>query len=146
MTDTASQASLPSTRLTETIFEWFLRMIALYHFGLLDAQREFLSGGGQHPISPAAERSFLAVLHAMGGGLVGVGASSLCLVHFGIRRGQRWAVVAAVMAIGCAEGANTLGLASLGSPLALVTASYLLLLTIATALALAPSFAFADRR
>ena len=113
---------------------------------LLDAQREFLSGGGQHPISPAAERSFLAVLHAMGGGLVGVGASSLCLVHFGIRRGQRWAIVAAVMAIGCAEGANTLGLASLGSPLALVTASYLLLLTIATALALAPSFAFADRR
>ena len=30
MTDTASQAKLPSIRLTETIFEWFLRMIALY--------------------------------------------------------------------------------------------------------------------
>ena len=33
MTDTASQAKLPSIRLTETIFEWFLRMIALYGTG-----------------------------------------------------------------------------------------------------------------
>jgi hypothetical protein len=60
---------------------------------LLDAQVAMLSGGGAWPITPPAERTFLTVLHAMAGGLVGVGASGLVLTHYGIRRGHRWAAV-----------------------------------------------------
>lgn len=110
---------------------------------LLDVQRDFLSGGGEYPVSPPAEATFLTVLHALAGGLVGVGIASLLLTHFGIRRGQRWAAVAVVAAIGCAEGANTVGMYVLGSPFWMVTASYLVLLGAATLLAFAPRFAFA---
>ncbi|MEZ4239330.1 MAG: hypothetical protein R3F59_24885 [Myxococcota bacterium] len=101
---------------------------------LLDVQRDLLSGGGAYPVTPPAETVFLTVLHAMAGGLVGVGAASLLMTHYGIRRGQRWAVVGVAVAIGCAEGANTLGMYALGSPLWAVTASYLALLLVAVGL------------
>lgn len=110
---------------------------------LLETQRAFLSGQGAYPISPPAERAFLAVLHAMAGGLVGVGAAGLMLTHFGIRAGHRWAAVALLIAILCSEGANTVGLYLLGSPFYLVTGTYVALILAATALAFAPTFAFA---
>lgn len=109
---------------------------------LMDAQRDFLSGGGTYPISPAAEHSFLELLHAMAGGLIGVGASGLLLTHFGIRTGHRWAAIAVLVAILCSEGANTLGMLRLGSPFYMVTATYVVLVITATALAFTPRFAF----
>lgn len=111
---------------------------------LLDAQRAFLSGGGVHPVSPPAARAFLETLHAMAGGLVGVGAAGLMLTHFGIRAGHRWAAVALVVAIVCAEGANTIGMYRLGSPFYLVTAAYVALILLATGIAFAPTFVFAQ--
>lgn len=114
---------------------------------LLDVQRAFLSGGGAYPVSPPAARAFLETLHAMAGGLIGVGVAGLMLTHFGIRTGQRWAAVALVVAIVCTEGANTIGMYRLGSPFYLVTAVYIVLILTATVIAFAPTFIFAqDKR
>lgn len=109
---------------------------------LLDVQRAFLSGGGAHPVSPPAARGFLEVLHAMAGGLIGVGSAGLLLVHFGLRRGHRWAGLALGLSIGFAEGANTVGMLRLGSPFWMVTATYLGLLATGLSLAYLPTFAF----
>lgn len=110
----------------------------------LDAQRAFLSDDGMHPVSPPAERGFLEVLHAMAGGLVGVGASGLLLVHLGLRRGHRWAGLALALSVGCAEGANTMGMLRLGSPFWVVTATYLALLVVGLGCAFLPTFAFEE--
>ncbi|MEZ4321603.1 MAG: hypothetical protein R3F61_29285 [Myxococcota bacterium] len=101
---------------------------------LLDAQEAMLSGNGAYPISPPARTVFLTVLHAMAGGLVGVGAASLLMTHFGIRRGHGWAVAGVAVAIGGAESANTLGMFTLGSPFWVITATYLGLLAVAVGL------------
>lgn len=131
-----------------SLFYLVSAMVMLGGFGdlaiteLMEAQRDMLSGGGAYPVSPPAERTFLTVLHVMAAGLVGVGAACLLLTHFGIRRGQRWALGGVAVGIGCAEGANTLGMFVLGSPFWVVTATYLLLLALALLLALVPTFAF----
>lgn len=108
---------------------------------LLDAQEAFLSGGGAFPISPPARKSFLEILHALGGGLAGVGFASLLLVHYGVRRGQRWAAGAMAGAIVLAEGANMIGMYRLDSPFYMVTLAYLVLLATGLGLLFVPTFA-----
>lgn len=115
----------------------------LFFSDLMPVQEAFLSGHGAYAISPSARTSFLEILHALGGGLAGIGFASVFLVHFGIRRGHRWAAVALAGMIVGAEGANTIGMFRLGSPFYMVTASYLALLFAGIGLAFLPTFAFA---
>lgn len=57
----------------------------------------------------------LHLLHALGGGLIGIGIASLALVHFGVRRGQRWAAPTMLAAIVASEGMNAVGMYAVGS-------------------------------
>ena len=98
---------------------------------LLDVQRDFLSAQGAYEISPAAESAFLELLHAMAGGLIGVGLNGLLLTHWGIRKGLDWAAFAVVVSVFCSESANTWGMYRLNSPFYVITGTYVLLIILA---------------
>ena len=57
----------------------------------------------------------LHLLHALGGGLVGIGIASFALVHFAVRRGERWALWTMLAAVVASEGANAVGMYAVGS-------------------------------
>jgi hypothetical protein len=57
----------------------------------------------------------LHLLHALGGGLVGIGIASYALVHFAARRGDRWALWTMLAAVVASEGANAVGMYAVGS-------------------------------
>jgi hypothetical protein len=58
----------------------------------------------------------LAMLRAIGGCLVAVGATALILANGPVRRGETWARVAVVVLIGVAEGNNAYRMYPFGSP------------------------------
>jgi hypothetical protein len=57
----------------------------------------------------------LHLLHALGGGLIGIGIASIALVHFAIRRGEHWALWTMLAAVVASEGANAVGMYAVGS-------------------------------
>ena len=73
---------------------------------LLDVHKRFL---GTADVPAATTSLFLHLLHALGGGLVGIGIASFALVHFAVRRGERWAVWTMLAAVVASEGANAVG-------------------------------------
>ena len=56
---------------------------------LFDVHKRFL---GTADVPATTTALVLHLLHALGGGLVGIGLASLALVHFGVRRGAGWAL------------------------------------------------------
>jgi hypothetical protein len=82
---------------------------------LLGVHIRYLTSGGVSSISPETSSLVLHLVHALGGGLVAVGVAALALVHFGLRRGQRWAGFTALTAIVSSEGSNAIGMYAVGS-------------------------------
>jgi len=79
---------------------------------LFDVHKRFLGTAGV----PAATTSLiLHLIHALGAGLVGIGIASFALVHFAIRRGERWALWTMLAAVVVSEGANAVGMHAVGS-------------------------------
>ena len=79
---------------------------------LLVVHKRFL---GTADVPAATTSLFLHLLHALGGGLVGIGIASFALVHFAVRRGERWAVWTMLAAVVASEGANAVGMYAVGS-------------------------------
>jgi len=80
--------------------------------GVATTYRRFL---GTADVPAATTSLFLHLLHALGGGLVGIGIASFALVHFAVRRGERWAVWTMLAAVVASEGANAVGMYAVGS-------------------------------
>jgi hypothetical protein len=79
---------------------------------LFDVHKRFL---GTVDVPATTTSLILHLVHALGGGLVGIGIASLALVHFAVRRGQRWAVWTMLAAVAASEGANAVGMYAVGS-------------------------------
>jgi hypothetical protein len=79
---------------------------------LFDVHKRFL---GTADVPATTTALVLHLLHALGGGLVGIGLASLALVHFGVRRGAGWALWAMLAAVIASEGANAVGMYAVGS-------------------------------
>ena len=62
------------------------------------------------------ERLVLALLHALGGGLVAVGLAALVLINWPIRRHERWASATVLIMVILAEGANAWGMWIVDAP------------------------------
>ena len=100
---------------------------------LFDVHKRFL---GTADVPPKTTALVLHLLHALGGGLVGVGVASLALVHFGVRRSARWALWAMLAAVIASEGANAVGMYAVGS-FWYVSATFVVLTAIGAALVVA---------
>jgi hypothetical protein len=79
---------------------------------LFDVHKRFL---GTTDVPATTTGLVLHLVHALGGGLVGLGLASLALVHFGVRRGAGWAAWAMLAAVIASEGANAVGMYAVGS-------------------------------
>ncbi len=79
---------------------------------LFEVHKRFL---GTADVPAATTSLILHLLHALGGGLVGIGIASFALVHFAVRRGERWALWTMLAAVVAAEGANAVGMYAVGS-------------------------------
>jgi len=79
---------------------------------LLQVHTRFL---GTADLPVAATSLILHLLHALGGSLVGIGIASFALVHFAVRRGQRWALWTMLATVVASEGANTVAMYAVGS-------------------------------
>jgi hypothetical protein len=79
---------------------------------LFEVHKRFL---GTADVPAATTSLILHLLHALGGGLVGIGIASFALVHFAVRRGERWALWTMLAAVVASEGANALGMYAVGS-------------------------------
>jgi hypothetical protein len=79
---------------------------------LLEVHKRFL-GTAEVPATTSA--LVLHLLHALGGGLVGIGIASFALVHFAVRRGEHWALWTTLAAVVASEGANAVGMYAVGS-------------------------------
>ena len=74
---------------------------------LFEMHKRFL---GTADVPAATTSLILHLLHALGGGLVGI-----ALVHFAVRRGERWALWTMLAAVVASEGANDVGMYAVGS-------------------------------
>ena len=74
---------------------------------LFEVHKRFL---GTADVPAATTSLILHLLHALGGGLVGIGIASFALVHFAVRRGERWALWTMLAAVVASEGANAVGM------------------------------------
>jgi len=101
----------------------------------LEVHRRFLLGGGEVAVSPQTASLVVHLLHALGGGLVGVGSAALALLHYGLRRGQRWAGFAILAAVVPAETMNAVGMYAVNS-FYYVSVAYLVLVILGVALVL----------
>ena len=79
---------------------------------LFEVHKRFL---GTADVPAATTSLILHLLHALGGGLVGIGIASFALVHFAVRRGERWALWTMLAAVVASEGANAVGMYAVGS-------------------------------
>jgi hypothetical protein len=79
---------------------------------LFDVHTRFL---GTTDVPAATTSLILHLLHALGGGLIGIGIASIALVHFAIRRGEHWALWTMLAAVVASEGANAVGMYAVGS-------------------------------
>ncbi|HVV52761.1 MAG TPA: hypothetical protein VHO06_24080 [Polyangia bacterium] len=79
---------------------------------LFDVHKRFL---GAADVPAATTSLILHLLHALGGGLIGIGVASFALVHFAVRRGERWALWTMLAAVVASEGANAAGMYAVGS-------------------------------
>ena len=79
---------------------------------LFDVHKRFL---GTADVPATTTSLILHLLHALGGGLVGIGIASFALVHFAVRRGERWALWTMLAAVVASEGANAVGMYAVGS-------------------------------
>lgn len=100
---------------------------------LFDVHKRFL---GTADVPATTTALVLHLVHALGGGLVGIGLASVALVHFGVRRGARWALGAMVAAVIASEGANAIGMYAVGS-FWYVSVTYIVLTAIGAALVVA---------
>jgi hypothetical protein len=103
---------------------------------LFAVHTRYLQDGNGGEISARTSSLVIHLLHALGGGLVGVGLAALALVHFGVRRGERWAGLAVLAAVVPSEGMNAAGMWAVGSYW-YVSAAYLALAVGGVGLALA---------
>jgi hypothetical protein len=97
---------------------------------LFDVHKRFL---GTADVPATTTALVLHLVHALGGGLVGIGLASLALVHFGVRRGARWALWAMLAAVVASEGANAVGMYAVGS-FWYVSVTYVVLTAVGVAL------------
>ena len=79
---------------------------------LFDVHKRFL---GTTDVPATTTSLILHLVHALGGGLIGIGIASFALVHFAVRRGERWALWTMLAAVVAAEGANAIGMYAVGS-------------------------------
>jgi hypothetical protein len=107
---------------------------------LFDVHVRYLQAGGAPDVPPQTSSLVIHLLHALGGALLGIGIASPALVHFGLRRGHRWAGGALLGATLAGEGANAIGMYAVGSYW-YVSASYLVIASLGLALVvLSPEF------
>jgi len=100
---------------------------------LFDVHKHFL---GTADVPATTTALVLHLVHALGGGLIGIGLASLALAHFGVRRGARWAPWAMLAAVVASEGANAVGMYAVGS-FWYVSVTYIALTAIGVALVVA---------
>ena len=100
---------------------------------LFDVHKRFL---GTADVPATTTALVLHLIRALGGGLVGIGLASLALVHFGVRRGARWALWAMLAAVIASEGANAVGMYAVGS-FWYVSVTYIVLTAIGVTLVVA---------
>jgi uncharacterized membrane protein YidH (DUF202 family) len=94
---------------------------------------------GTADVHAATSSLILHLVHALGGGLVGIGIASFALVHFAVRRGERWALWTMLAAVVAAEGANAVGVYAVGS-FWYVSVTYIVLTAVGLALFVAAQF------
>lgn len=70
---------------------------------------------GTNEVPAATTSLILHLIHALGGGLIGIGLASFALVHFAVRRGEKWAAWSMLAAVASSEGANAVGMYAVGS-------------------------------
>ena len=102
---------------------------------LFEVHKRFL-GTADVPAATTSLILLLHLLHAVGGGLVGIGIASFALVHFAVRRGERWALWTMLVAVVAAEGTNAVGMYAVGS-FWYVSVTYIVLTAIGVALLVA---------
>ncbi len=100
---------------------------------LFDVHKRFL---GTADVPAATTSLILHLLHSLGAGLVGIGMACLAMVHFAVRRGERWALWSMLAAVVMAEGANAVGMYAVGS-FWYVSVAYIVLTAIGVALCVA---------
>lgn len=79
---------------------------------LFEVHKRFL---GTADVPPATTSLILHLVHALGGGLVSIGIACFALVHFAVRRGERWALWTILAVVLGSEGANAIGMYAVGS-------------------------------
>ena len=82
---------------------------------LFAVHTRYLTSGGATTIPAETSSLVIHLLHALGGGLIGIGLASLALTHFAVRRGERWAAWTILVAIVVSEGMNAVGMHATGS-------------------------------
>jgi hypothetical protein len=82
---------------------------------LLGVHTRFLMSGGTATIPAETSALVINLLHALGGGLIGIGVASLALTHFAARKGERWAAWTILVIIVASEGMNAVGMYATGS-------------------------------
>jgi hypothetical protein len=97
---------------------------------LFDVHLRFL---GVTEVPAATTSLILHLIHALGGGLIGIGVASFGLVHFAVRRGEKWAAWTMLAAVTASEGANAVGMHAVGS-FWYVSVTYIALTAIGVAL------------
>lgn len=83
--------------------------------GYLDVHLRFLGNPPDSEVLRSAERLSMLMLHSAGGGLMAAGLSMFTLTHFGIRRGQHWALWTCLAVAWIAQGFNGYGMYTAGS-------------------------------
>ena len=89
--------------------------VALGPWGYADPLYGLYDDGVFADVPAATTSLILHLLHALGGSLVGIGIASFALVHFAVRRGERWAMWTMLAMVVASEGANTVGMYAVGS-------------------------------
>ena len=82
---------------------------------LLDVHMTFLGDPLPSPLLERAEALIMLMLHVVGGGLMASGVACLFIIHFALRKGQRWAKGAIFVIAILSEGWNAFGMYSAGS-------------------------------
>lgn len=82
---------------------------------LFAVHTRYLTSGGAATIPAETSSLVIHLLHALGGGLVGIGLASLALTHFAVRKGERWAAWTILVIIVASEGMNAVGMYATGS-------------------------------